>query len=91
MLQVVSFATPQPPIFIAGNGGTSLVPDFTQFPTGDTPVPGAVVASFLSTAQFGFMTIERSGTGWEVKSWDRRGHPLVSCKLVARKTACTRL
>ena len=91
MLQIVSFATPQPPIFIAGNGGTKLVPDFTKFPADNTPLPGAVVASLLSTATFGFMTMERNGAGWVLKSWDRAGHPLTSCTLFAKKATCTSL
>jgi len=91
MLQSVSFATPQPPIFIAGNGGTKLVPHFTKFPADNTPLPGAVVASLLSTATFGFMTMERNGAGWVLKSWDRAGHPLTSCTLFAKKASCTSL
>ncbi|MEO8509345.1 MAG: metallophosphoesterase [Betaproteobacteria bacterium] len=91
MLQVVSFTTPQPPIFIPGNSGTELVADFTQFPADHTPLPGAVVASLLATAKFGFMTMERDGGGWVVKAWDRSGAPLTSCSLFARKAACTPL
>ena len=91
MLQIVSFATPQPPIFIPGNGGTDLVPDFTKYPAGPTPLPGAIVANQLATARFGFMTMERSGAGWVLTSFDRSGLPLTSCTLFERKASCTPL
>ena len=91
MLQIVTFATAQPPIFIPGNGGTMLVPDFTKFPADRTPLPGAVVASLLSTATFGFMTMERNGAGWVINGWDRAGRPMTSCTLFARKANCTPL
>ena len=91
MMQIVSFATPQPPIFIPGNGGTELVPDFTGFPPDDTPVPGAVVASLLHTASFGFMTMERAASGWTITAFDRTGRPQTTCTLFARKASCTPL
>ena len=91
MMQIVTFTTPQPPIFIPGNGGTELVADFTSFPPDDTPVPGAIVASLLHTASFGFMTMERGATGWVIRSWDRSGRALTTCTLFARKATCTPL
>lgn len=91
MMQIVSFSTPQPPIFIPGNGGTSLVDDFTSFPSDQSPVQGAVVANLLHTASFGFMTMERGVSGWIIRSWDRAGHPVTTCNLFARKASCTPL
>ncbi len=91
MMQIVSFATPQPPTFIPGNGGTELVPDFTGFPQDNTPVPDAVVASLLHTASFGFMVMERAASGWSITAFDRTGRPLTSCTLFARKSSCTPL
>jgi hypothetical protein len=91
MMQIVTFSTPQPPIFIPGNGGTMLVDDFTSFPSNNTPLPGAVVANLLHTASFGFMTMERGAAGWVIRSWDRAGHPVTTCTLFARKATCTPL
>jgi len=91
MMQIVTFTTPQPPIFIPGNGGTELVADFTAFPPDNTPVPGAVVANLLHTASFGFMTMERGASGWVIRSWDRSGRALTTCTLFARKAICTPL
>ncbi|MEO8675746.1 MAG: metallophosphoesterase [Casimicrobiaceae bacterium] len=89
MLQIVNFATPQPPIFIPGNGGTDLVPEFTKYPPGPTPLPGAVVANQLATARFGFMTMERGSAGWVLTGWSRRGLPITSCTLFEKKVSCT--
>lgn len=91
MMQIVGYATPQPPIFIPGNGGTELVPDFTTFPADNTPLRGAVVATFRSASQFGFMTMERDGEGWVIRGYDRVGALLTSCTLLARKAICTPL
>lgn len=91
MMQIVSFSTPQPPIFIPGNGGTELVPDFTEFPPDNTPVPDAVVAGLLHTASFGFMVMERAASGWTITAFDRAGRPQTTCTLFARKASCTPL
>ncbi len=91
MMQIVSFATPQPPTFIPGNGGTELVADFTEFPQDNTPVPDAVVASLLHTASFGFMVMERAASGWTITAFDPAGRPHTSCTLFARKASCTPL
>jgi hypothetical protein len=87
MMQVVSYVTPQPPIFIPGNGGTELVPAFTSF-TQPAPYRKATVAEFLQSSQFGFMTLERNGIGWTIKGFDRNGRVLTTCALASRKAAC---
>ena len=81
----------QPPIFIPGHGGTTLVDDFTSFAPDNTPLPGAVVANLLHTASFGFMTMERGVSGWVIRSWDRAGQVVTTCTLFARKASCTPL
>lgn len=91
MMQIVSFSTPQPPIFVPGNGGTELVAEFTEFPPDNTPVPDAVVAGLLHTASFGFMTMERAASGWTITAFDRTGRPQTTCTLFARKASCTPL
>ena len=88
MMQIVTYATAQPPIFIPGNGGTELVPAFTTFPKDKTPLAGATVASFLQSATFGFMMLERSGTGWTVKAYDSVGRLLHTCPIAGAGTAC---
>ncbi|MFO1324968.1 MAG: metallophosphoesterase [Burkholderiales bacterium] len=89
LLQIVGYATGQPPTFIPGNGGTALVPNFTSYPKGDTPLPGAVVASLLHAPTFGFMTLERAAPGWTLASYDRNGALLTTCGVVAKKATCS--
>jgi hypothetical protein len=55
------------------------------------PAPGAVIAQFLSTTRFGFMTMERDGAGWSMRAFDYDGNPLTSCTVVARQVTCTPL
>lgn len=90
LLEIVSFATPHPPQFITGNGGTAPDDPFpVPFPAGKEPAPGAVVAEIVSTTSFGFMTMEREGAGWSMRAWDVDGKPLTSCTLAGRKAVCT--
>jgi hypothetical protein len=89
LFEVVSFATPQPPQFVVGNGGDwadagLLVP----LPAGATPFPGAIVASIVATNRFGFMTMERAGAGWTMTARDARGAPMTTCTLSERKATC---
>ncbi|MFO1317402.1 MAG: metallophosphoesterase [Burkholderiales bacterium] len=89
-LEVISFASPHPPQLLAGNGGTDLDQPFpVPFPPDRQPAPGAVVAELVTTTQFGFMTMERSGAGWRMQAWDVRGAPLTACTLGERRAQCT--
>ncbi len=91
LIEVVGFATPQPPQFITGNGGTARDEPFpVPFPSGLEPSPGAVVSDFVSSTGFGYMTMERDATGgWSMRAWDYDGKIITSCTLAARKAVCT--
>jgi hypothetical protein len=89
LFEVVTFATPQPPQFVTGNGGDwvdTLLP--VPLPPGATPAPGAVVESVVASDRFGFMTIERDGPGWRMIAHDVRGVPMVACTLRERRATC---
>lgn len=89
LLEVVSFATAQPPQFITGNGGDWLDVPFPQpFPQGKEPAPGAVVSQMIASSRFGFMTMERDGDAWSMRAWDVAGKPIATCTLRARKASC---
>jgi Calcineurin-like phosphoesterase len=90
--EAVSFRTPHPAQFIAGNAGDwvdELLP--SPFPAGLAPAPGTVVDSLISTNRFGFMTMERQGAAWTIVAWNVDGKPMTTCTLVARKTQCSPL
>jgi len=89
IFQMVSFSTAHPPQFISGNAGDWVDPPFpTPFPPGLQPAPGAVVAEIVSTNRFGFMAMERAGTGWTMTARDLHGAALTTCTLGERKARC---
>ena len=55
-----------------------------------SPAPGAVVAQFSSLVSgFGFMTMERAGSGvWNVKIWDTAGKQVNACRLEGKHSVC---
>ena len=53
------------------------------------PAPGAVVSEIVSSTGFGFMTMERDGSGWSMRAWDYDGKPITTCTVAARKAVCT--
>jgi hypothetical protein len=91
MMQIVTYQGPQPPTFIAGNGGTQLVPLFTDFKDAPTPYHKGTLAQFLQAGTFGFMTMERAGAGWTLKGFDRYGNVLTTCALASRRATCSPL
>jgi hypothetical protein len=89
LFEVVTFATPQPPQFVAGNGGDWVdTPLPIPLPPGTTPAPGAVVAGIVASNRFGFMTIERDGARWRMVAHDVRGAPMTTCTLSERRATC---
>jgi len=91
LFEVVSFATPQPAQFVAGNGGDWIdTPLPLPLPRGTTPAPGAVVTGIVASNRFGFMTMERDGTRWRITAHDVRGAPMTTCVLAERRATCTK-
>ena len=89
LFEVVTFATPQPPQFVTGNGGDWVdTPLPIPLPPGTTPAPGAVVAGIVASNRFGFMTIERDGSRWRMVAHDFRGTPMTTCTLAERRAVC---
>jgi hypothetical protein len=92
LFEAVSFATGQPPQFIAGNSGTWLDEPLPRpLPPGAAPARDAIVATISSSATFGFVTLQRdpdSAASWQVEAWDRDGRLLTRCALFERRTTC---
>ncbi|HVN36216.1 MAG TPA: metallophosphoesterase [Casimicrobiaceae bacterium] len=89
LFEVVTFATPQPPQFVAGNGGDWIDPPLPiPLPAATTPAPGAVVAGIVASNRFGFLTIERDGGRWRMVAHDFRGTPMTTCALSERRAIC---
>ena len=89
LFEVVTFATPQPTQFVAGNGGDWIdTPLPVPLPPGTTPAPGTVVAGLVASNRFGFMTMERDGARWRMVAHDVRGAPMMRCVLFERRASC---
>jgi len=89
LFEAVGFATTQPAQLISGHAGVWLDAALpVQLPEGTTPAPGAVIASLVATNRFGFMTLERDGTKWQIVARTVEGVPMISCTLFERRLNC---
>jgi len=88
----ISFSSDHPSQFVAGFSGTmeDIVPLPETVPENQMPAPGAIVAHFSSWVNgFGFMTMERAGTGkWNVKIWDTNGKQVNACHIDGKRSVC---
>ena len=88
--EAVTYSTGQPPQLVFGDGGTAVdepLPD--PFPSGKTPLPGAVVRDLRYTIRFGFATLDRTPAGWTLTAYDITGVPMETCTLMQRQATCT--
>lgn len=89
--EVTSYTSGQPPSFVVGNGGTNLIPAFTENLAPPTPYPLGTLdpAAFMDSPTWGFATMERSGAGWLVTYHDQDGTVRNACSVVGRALSCT--
>ena len=78
LFETLSFAAGRPPQLIVGQGGTTLDPAIT-LPFVGTEIAGATVAEGMAIDRFGFTTLERSDSGWQVAARDVDGTPMGRC------------
>jgi hypothetical protein len=48
-----------------------------------------VVDELITTTRFGFMTLDRDGTAWQLRAWDVDGALQTVCMLAQRQIRCT--
>ncbi|HTH94452.1 MAG TPA: metallophosphoesterase [Rhodocyclaceae bacterium] len=88
--QALGFSSNQPATLVGGNSGSDLSAALpAQLPPGTEPAPGAVVETFFTQHDFGFMTMDRTRYGWYITEWSRHGKALFHCRFDG-KLACTR-
>ncbi|HLH25441.1 MAG TPA: metallophosphoesterase [Chloroflexota bacterium] len=85
--EALTFADGRPPQVVVGNSGTNLDPAITT-PLGGLDVGGTTVATGSTRHEWGFLTLERTDTGWLATLRDADGGPVLTCRLVARDLAC---
>jgi len=87
--QAISFASNHPATFVSGNGGDNLdvaLPD--PFPTNVPPAPGVTVDRITHSNTFGFMLMERAGSGWTYKAYTKTGTLMATCVLANNRLNC---
>lgn len=91
LFEAIGFSSGHPAQLVSGNGGTSLDSALpATLSPATTPYPEAVVDSFISIRDYGYMTIERLAQSWQVKAWDNGGRVLAACALANEKLTCER-
>lgn len=87
--QALGFSSNQPATLVGGNSGSDLSAALpAQLPPGTEPAPGAVIETFFTQHDFGFMTMDRTHHGWYITEWNRHGKALFHCRFNG-KLACT--
>ncbi len=90
MFQALNFTSGHPATIVAGNSGDTLeTPLKEDAPDGIAPAPGAALAGFFKRSDFGFLTMERSATGWTFTERDVSGVPITDCLLRGSDLRCT--
>lgn len=86
LYEALDFKSDYPATFVTGNSGTETDDALPQkLPEGAEPFPGAIVKNFFSTADFGFMTLEKRKGGWLVTERDKNGKSVWACTLKGRQ------
>lgn len=86
LFEALDFKSGYPVTFVSGNSGTETDEALPKnLPESAEPFPGAIVKDFFSTANFGFMTLERKADGWLVTERDSHGKAAWSCVLRGRQ------
>ncbi len=86
LYEALDFKSDYPVTFVNGNSGTEPDEALPQkLPEGAEPFPDAIVKRFYSTADFGFMTLEKRADGWLVTERDIEGKAVFSCVLKGRQ------
>jgi hypothetical protein len=90
--QAINFASNHPATFVSGNGGDNLdvaLPD--PFPASLPPAPGVTLDRITHSVTFGFMVMDRAGTGWAFKAYTKKGKLMATCTQSLNKIACDKV
>jgi len=90
--QAINFSSNHPATFVSGNGGDNLdaaLPD--PFPANLPPAPGVTLDRITHSVTFGFMVMDRSGTGWTFKAYTKAGRLMATCTQSLNRIACDKV
>lgn len=90
LFEAISFSSDHPATFVSGNGSSAMDKGLpAKLPAGTQPAPGASVEEFFTSAETGFLTMEKRDADWLFTEWNRDGKPTLACTLHGSKSHCT--
>lgn len=92
--EAISFKTAHPTSLVMGNSGSvneGSIP--TKVPANTEAYPGAVIADYAATAEYGFATLDRVGAtaNWVLTEYTAAGKPVLRCAIDDGKSKCAKL
>lgn len=90
--QAINFSSNHPATFVSGNGGDNLdvaLPD--PFPANLPPAPGVTLDKITHSVTFGFMVMDRVGSGWTFKAYTKAGKLMATCSQSLNRIACDKV
>jgi hypothetical protein len=87
LFEGLAFDPSRPPMLLVGNGGTSLDDAIAQ-PLVGTPLDGATLTTARTIAAFGWVTMEREGTGWRARVHSVGGSVMTECTIRPGTLTC---
>jgi hypothetical protein len=92
--EAISFKTAHPTSLIMGNSGSINEGDIpTRVPSNTEIYPGAIIADYAATAQYGFATLDRIGAtaNWLLTEHTASGKPVFRCVIDDGKSKCVKV
>lgn len=92
--EAISFKTAHPTSLVMGNSGSvndGEIP--TRLPENTEAYPGAIIADYAATAEYGFATLDKIGqtSGWILTEYTAAGKPVFRCKIENGKSQCIKV
>jgi hypothetical protein len=89
LFEALDFSSPHPAELLVGNGGSAMEGRLDAAAARKAqPAPGAVVRTLVTHPSFGFATLERNGTRWNITAWSVDGQALQRCTLDGSRLDC---
>lgn len=89
LFEALGFASDHPATLVLGNAGSAMSGFVDEARALQSqPAPGAVLDTFASHRAFGFATLDRVASGWQLTAWSVSGQALRRCRLQAAKLTC---
>ena len=88
--QALTFSSDHPATIVSGNGGDDVSPALPSAVPPLAAAPGATLERITHSSTFGFMLMERGGSGWTYKAYTAGGKVMATCSQQGRRLLCDR-